>query len=624
MSGYTRQQAVLWQHAVTLADRGFRIAMVRLGWDEVRGEKTMLRNPPAGWQLAEPFPSTQVKAKIDEGCNAYLYRLPEGWWVVDADTAELVAEYAGLLGAPDVVTPRGAHWVVDAPAQSRHKLDTGIRGFYGPGSHYLGPDGHLREYTGAVPVAPRPLPPALRRTAAEYGQLAPGEPMALDPGAARHTVEKFRAAWLASVHGGRHVAMRDYLPQLARLLRAEGSGWDEVAERLQQAVEAHPEYDPEWFGTGSATGVLHFALEAAATMPWKLEGPPADTLEGRFTPPDPGEAPVLVDAGDGGELFAGGDPAYFRNPPPPPEPSYGSFGGTLPLFYSDGVHWLQGPSESGKSWVAFAVVLEILRVGGWVLIIDHEDTRGNVLRRLQALGMSEQEYARLVYVSGPDVTHAEVRGHLAATDRDYAAMVVDGVTSALSAAGLSGRDEQETTRWVDQLPRQARMAICIDHMVKAVDDRQGMAIGTQAKKAVVTGSAWEVAALSPIGRGRSGVIELRLQKDKGGFLRGELGKAAVRLDFVSEDGGDRARLTVGAGPSGGFFADPNESLFSALYANGLTASCSADEFAKAARDTGAKVRNNERTRLRDSYMKYWADRENEVRPVDNPVDNFVP
>lgn len=623
MSGYTRQQAVLWQNAVNLADRGFRIAMVRLGWDEVRGEKTMLRNPPAGWQLADPFPSTQVKAKIDEGCNAYLWRLPDGWWVVDADTAELVAEYTELLGAPDVVTPRGAHWIVDAPARSRHKLDTGVRGFYGPGSHYLGPDGYLREYVGAVPQAPRALPAGLRRPVAEYGQLTPGEPMAIEPGAAQHTVEKFRSAWLASVHGGRHFAVRDYLPQLARLLRAEGTGWDEVGEQLRLAVEAHPEYDPAWFDEGSAGGVLHFALAAAASTPWELKTP--DGLEARFAPPDPGQAPAAhADWGDDDDPDAF---TYdeFDKPIELEKPTHGAFGGERPVLYPDKVHWFQGESGSGKTWAALAVAVEVAdEFGERVWIIDYENSRAEFAGRLKGLGISRDGMRRVTYTDGTDITHAELRGRMDARRDRYGLVLIDGVSSALTAAGKSGNDAQEFGAWFDQIPGRAeRMVICIDHVTKATDDRKGMAIGTQAKKGR-PGVTFEVRCAREFKRGVPGVVDLVLQKDRYGGLpiaRGE----RLRLNVESSADGLKVRLSASSA-SAEFMAvdNPHEALFSALYADGLTASCSADEFAKAARLAGAKVRNNERTKLRDDYMKYWADRENEGQPVDNPVDNFVP
>ena len=413
-------------------------------------------------------------------------------------------------------------------------------------------------------------------------------------------VEVKRAAWLASVEGTRHATLMDFGGTLARVLLADGLAPHEVYAQLDAEVAAHP--DAAEFETAEKD--VQDCVRYATANPWVFGVP--EGLEGRFAIPDPGEAPAPADVGDGGELFAGGDPDFYDNPAPPPMPVYGSFGGKLPLFYDSGVHWLQGESESGKSWVAFAVALEVVReTGGWVLIVDHEDTRGSVLRRLKALGMTRKEYARVVYVSGPDITHAELRAHLAATGRDYAAMVVDGVTSALNAAGLSGRDEQETTRWVDQLPRQARMSICVDHVVKAVDDRQGMAIGTQAKKSVVTGSGWEVVCTSAFGRGRDGRIELRPQKDKGGFLRGELGRSAVRLDVRTAPDGERVRLEAGDG--GGFFADPNEALFAALLADGADGGIGVNELFREAKQRGAGYSTNRKASMHKAWLTYYVE-----------------
>jgi hypothetical protein len=605
VTGYTREQAALWTAATGLADRGFRIAMVQLGWNAATGEKTLLRPPPKDWQNADPFPSTQVKSAIDVGANAYLWRLPEGWWVVDADTAELTAEYTGLLGPPDVVTPRGAHWVVDAPAKRLHKLDTGVRAFYGPGSFYPGPDGPLREYGGQVPAAPRSLPVQLKRPGLEFGPVTPGQPTAMTPEAAAFSVARARDEWLASVKGGRHETLIRYLAVLTRYRLAQGVALAELPGELEAAALEHPDaVAGEEFET--VDSAIEWAVNQARTTPWVLEAARPDTFDGRFAAPDPGEAPVPADVGDGGELFAPGDDEFYDNPPPPPEPVYGSFGGKLPLFYDTGVHWLQGESESGKSWVGFEVVREVLSSGGWAFVVDHEDTRGSVLRRFKALGLTREEYRRLVYVSGPDVTHAELRAHLATTERDYAVMLVDGVTSALDTAGLSGRDEQELTRWVDQLPRQARMSICIDHVVKATDDRQGMAIGSQAKKAVVTGSAWEVVCTSAFGRGRDGRIELRPQKDKGGFLRGELGRTAVRLEFKSGDGGDRVRIEAAA--AAGFFGDPDDALFAALFADGVDGGIGSNELAREAKQRGAGYSTNRKADKHRAWLAYYSER----------------
>jgi hypothetical protein len=228
-------------------------------------------------------------------------------------------------------------------------------------------------------------------------------------------------------------------------------------------------------------------------------------------------------------------PDRARRRLPPPRPAYGAFGGGRALVYDAGVHWVQGESESGKSWVAQALVLEVLRAGGLALYVDHEDREANVFERLEQLGATDEEFGRLCYVSGADVAHAAVVAHLADSDRDYACLVVDGVTSALTAAGLSGRDEQELTAWCDALPRRARMALCVDHVVKSVDERRGMAIGSQAKKSVVTGTAIEVTCRARFGRGTTGEIALSVRKDKPGGVRAWLpADRAVAVRFSSD------------------------------------------------------------------------------------------
>jgi hypothetical protein len=610
MSGYSRFDAALWQAATSLADRGFRIAMVQLGWDAGKGEKAMLRNPPKDWQNAAPLPSTQVKPAIDAGCNAYLWRLPDGWWVVDADTPELTQEYVSRLGPPDVTTPRGAHWVVDAPAKRLHKLDTGVRGFYGPGSFYPGPDGALRVYTGAVPAQPRVLPVELRRPSHSFGDQPPGTPTDMTPAAAASAVARGREEWLASVKGGRHETLIRYLAVLTRYRLAQGAELNALVDELEAAALEHPDaVAGEEFS--SVDSAIDWAVEQARAAPWRI-GPPTG-LEARFAAPDPGEAPAAADVGDGGELFALGDVVFYDSPTPPPEAVYGAFGGEVPMFYGDGVHWLQGESESGKTWLGLEVVRELLESqADPVIIVDYEDTRASVVERLRALGMTRDQYTRLVYVSGHDVSHAELRAHLEATERSYALMLLDGVTSALTAAGANANDGQEVTRWADQVPRRARMAICIDHVVKAVDDRRGMAIGSTAKKSVVTGTSWEVVCLRKFGRGRDGVIELKIQKDKRGGVRGRLDKG-VRLELASTADGTKVRLSVSGG---GFFDGPDDALFSALFADGVDGGIGVNELAREAKDRGAGYGARLKADKHRAWLQYYTEQiDDEVVPL---------
>lgn len=244
--------------------------------------------------------------------------------------------------------------------------------------------------------------------------------------------------------------------------------------------------------------------------------------------------------------FVGADRARRREPPPPAR--WGSFGGTVPLVYDNGVHWFQGESESGKTWVALAVAVEILKAGIPVIVVDYEDHESSILDRMDALGATDDDYERLVYVPGLDVEFVDIVAHLreARDDpaRQYGCLVVDGVTAALNAAGVqSMNNNQEVTAWSDKLLRSTRMSICIDHVVKAVDDRNGMAIGAQAKKSVVTATSIEVVCKEKFGRGINGVIELRIQKDKRGYVRGAL-RGKLSLRFVSDPASGRVELAV--------------------------------------------------------------------------------
>lgn len=248
----------------------------------------------------------------------------------------------------------------------------------------------------------------------------------------------------------------------------------------------------------------------------------------------PGMAPLGVSGAQGGHIFAPVSRERFRDRPAPRTPTLGAFGGAHGLFYDSGVHWLQGESESGKSWVAQALIAELLRAGLRVLYVDYEDTEASVLGRFGALGVTEDQIEGLTYVPGDDVLFTELADHVRTTS--YAAVVVDGVTSALNQFGAKMNDAQEVTAWVNALPARARMSVCVDHVTKATDDRNGMAIGTQAKKSVVTGTAWEVVCppSGKFGQGQNGFIVLQVQKDKPGGVRAQVGHKSVVLRVLTD------------------------------------------------------------------------------------------
>lgn len=147
---------------------GYLVRMVQIGWDAAKGKKRLVRNPGQEWHLEPQQSPGDVMAAVAAGCNAYLYRLPEGTWVVDTDAPDLTQEMTTRLGPPDVVTPRGGcHWLVDAQLAPVAGLDTEPRQLYGPGSFYEVPGHGTVTYTGVVPPRPRELPSNLPRKPAK-------------------------------------------------------------------------------------------------------------------------------------------------------------------------------------------------------------------------------------------------------------------------------------------------------------------------------------------------------------------------------------------------------------------------------------------------------------------------
>lgn len=162
----------LFSAATAYARAGVPIAMVRLEWDGTRGKKRLARNPPAEWHRRPLLNAAQVESAIRSGCNAYLYRLPEGVWVLDSDTAESVA-WAARFGPPVTITPRGEHRLFAGSARAvlpagipETSSDLAVRQLYGPGSFYdtpagtvvyrCGPHGLVTDF-GSVPPMPAEL-----------------------------------------------------------------------------------------------------------------------------------------------------------------------------------------------------------------------------------------------------------------------------------------------------------------------------------------------------------------------------------------------------------------------------------------------------------------------------------
>lgn len=245
--------------------------------------------------------------------------------------------------------------------------------------------------------------------------------------------------------------------------------------------------------------------------------------------------------------------------PPPPTLLRRSDGSAL--LYARRVHWLQGESESCKSWAALFAAYQVLDAGGRVLWIDFEDDESGIVERLRAFGVDDETIRTAFVYVRPDEPLFDQWGKPTAADDDFAALireqytlaVVDGVTEAMVTEGLNPIDTAETAMFMRRLPRRlvrtGAAVVCLDHVPKGEQRGKG-ALGSQHKRAGVTGASYTLDLLAPFYRPRhaekvEGAVRVRVDKDRHGHVRGvaaDDGTIGVLLLTASLDGAVRAQL----------------------------------------------------------------------------------
>jgi hypothetical protein len=219
------------------------------------------------------------------------------------------------------------------------------------------------------------------------------------------------------------------------------------------------------------------------------------------------------------------------------------------LLYRGLVHSVHGESESGKSLIIQLVCARLVNRGQKVLYIDHESDVASVVDRLLDFGADSVAVAdHFVYVQ-PEVRPDSVEERRAWEEilcGKYAIAVIDGVTDALGIFGCSTSDNDEIAGWLRTVPkkiaaRTGAAVVLIDHVTKDTATRNRWAIGGQAKMAGLTGAAYTVEIVAPLGRGMRGEVVLRIAKDRPGAIRPHCGPSS-RKDRTQE----AARIIVDA------------------------------------------------------------------------------
>lgn len=205
-----------------------------------------------------------------------------------------------------------------------------------------------------------------------------------------------------------------------------------------------------------------------------------------------------------------------------PEPTIGCFGGGC-LFYAGRINSVHGDSTGGKTWTALVTAKQEMERGETVVYVDLEDTAAGVVSRLLLdLGAAPEVVAeRFVYLH-PDepLTPAAAKGLAALLDaRRPSLVVVDSTGEALAIEGANPNADEEVARWFRLLPRLAvrcgAAVLLLDHATKA-GDNDLWPIGSQRKRAAVTGAAYLQKVATPFGKDQDGKAVLICAKDRHG------------------------------------------------------------------------------------------------------------
>jgi hypothetical protein len=284
-------------------------------------------------------------------------------------------------------------------------------------------------------------------------------------------------------------------------------------------------YDYDAAVAATATPLL-----AASTVPGVPSGP------GTATP-----APTRWQSTSLGEIAADLRAGTIARP----APTVGQIEGAGALFYPGKVNGLAGDSNAGKSFTALLACLQEVRAGNRALVIDYEEGALGTVARLVDMGATDDELDRFVYVNPDDAF--DVTWVSEALDACKPSLVViDSTGMSMALDGAKPNDDDEVARWFVRVPMfiasRGPAVVILDHISKEASGGGLWPIGSQRKRAAITGAQYVQQVVRPFSRGRDGHSILLCAKDRHGTY--EQGATVARLEV--KDAAATTHLVVDA------------------------------------------------------------------------------
>lgn len=226
----------------------------------------------------------------------------------------------------------------------------------------------------------------------------------------------------------------------------------------------------------------------------------------------------------------------------------------IPLLYDHAVHVIAGESESGKTWLTLLAATQLLTTSETVTFIDFEDRADRVVGRLLALGATPTQIRDHFHYIRPDRPLDDTGRHQLAPHLPGSRLVIlDGVTEAMTMHGLDLNSNADAATFYGLLPRwiadHGPGVALIDHVVKDKEKQDRFALGAQHKMAGIDGVQYIVKMIQPFARGKRGLAQIRIGKDRPGHVR-EHAFGNTIAEFTLDATGSDVILTAHLTPPG--------------------------------------------------------------------------
>ncbi len=248
----------------------------------------------------------------------------------------------------------------------------------------------------------------------------------------------------------------------------------------------------------------------------------------------------------------------------PPRPTIGSVEGTdQGLFYPARVNMLFGDSGGGKTWLALAIIGELMVQGRDAVLIDYEDHPSSQVARLEQIGIPRDTILQhLIYLQPSEKWSKQSEANVAAAcaDRDVAIAVLDSTGEALAVDGVQPNADDEIAKWFRGCARYlanelGAAVVLLDHVVKSREQSRNsdFASGSHRKRAAVNGAAYFLDVVLAPSRDSDGSFKLLTRKCRFGWRKhGSIAcevsmknKEDFRIDFGVKAVADLQRTASG-------------------------------------------------------------------------------